>query len=869
MGIFNFIKSALGGNTDKEPQPIAQQKESAINYQAFIDKGYKEMLDKKIHYWWSVKANDLETYTNHIVPLTDKQKVHFMIWAAKEQSHYHATHKSYSSVDAPYQKIQIASAFSNHLLRSKLTLDEDDVDVLLETFYNHNKYHSNSLLHWPINLLVNQIEKQFSKTGLSPQLIAALKKLQHALQQKEEYYQQKEKQKIVELHAATTTDNKVKPTFFPAKDVFGNYANAAIEALDEKSQQQFFKIMLQAQKASSGKPSAKFLNEMHLLYKEFGADKYKALINDWMQFITAMKEVVETHTQQFNNRDYTYNVTEFIASINNDTIKGLIWSLVHFFDKSTLFTIAQLADRAYRKIPGKGPASAAIGNACLYVLANVKGMDGIGHLSRLRLRIKQASTQGIIEKYLTEAAKEQGVSLHDIEDMAVDDYGLVAGKREYELEGYKALIQITGVGKTSLQWFKPDGTEQKAVPTLVKDKQATKLKKIKETIKQIELTTTAQRDRLDRMFISNRSIKATDFETNYLQHGLMQYLAQKIIWTVEQSGNKVSVIYTTGQWVNNDNEVVPVAFTEEATVSLWHPVFSSVADIKNWRAFMLQHQIVQPLKQAYREVYLLTDAEVNTKSYSNRMAAHILKQHQLNSLAKTRGWSYALQGGWDGGGYNSNATHVLKEYNLRAEFWINELGDTDAMNDTGIWLYMATDQVRFTDITNNAVKDLIDIPAIVFSEVMRDVDLFVGVASVGNDPNWMDSGGLPATYNTYWQSYSFGDLTEIAKTRKSILENLLPRLKIAPLAHIKDKFLVVKGKIRTYKIHMGSTNILMEPNDQYLCIVPDRSKKENTETTFLPFEGDAGLSVILSKAMLLVDDDKITDPTITSQINRK
>jgi hypothetical protein len=34
----------------------------------------------------------------------------------------------------------------------------------------------------------------------------------------------------------------------------------------------------------------------------------------------------------------------------------------------------------------------------------------------------------------------------------------------------------------------------------------------------------------------------------------------------------------------------------------------------------------------------------------------------------------------------------------------------------------------------------------------------------------------------------------------------------------------------------------------------------------LPFEGDRVLSIILSKAFLLADDRKITDPTITRQL---
>jgi hypothetical protein len=35
---------------------------------------------------------------------------------------------------------------------------------------------------------------------------------------------------------------------------------------------------------------------------------------------------------------------------------------------------------------------------------------------------------------------------------------------------------------------------------------------------------------------------------------------------------------------------------------------------------------------------------------------------------------------------------------------------------------------------------------------------------------------------------------------------------------------------------------------------------------WLPFEGDRTLSIILSKAMLLAADDKITDPVILRQL---
>jgi hypothetical protein len=55
----------------------------------------------------------------------------------------------------------------------------------------------------------------------------------------------------------------------------------------------------------------------------------------------------------------------------------------------------------------------------------------------------------------------------------------------------------------------------------------------------------------------------------------------------------------------------------------------------------------------------------------------------------------------------------------------------------------------------------------------------------------------------------------------------------------------------------------MEPDDRYLCIVPARGA--STGKLFLPFD-DERLSVILSKALMLAADDKITDPTIRRQL---
>jgi len=86
-------------------------------------------------------------------------------------------------------------------------------------------------------------------------------------------------------------------------------------------------------------------------------------------------------------------------------------------------------------------------------------------------------------------------------------------------------------------------------------------------------------------------------------------------------------------------------------------------------------------------------------------------------------------------------------------------------------------------------------------------------------------------------------------------------------ARIDGNFLRVDGKRQTYKIHLGCGNILMEPGNWYLCIVPKSVAASAKNTPRLPFEGDTMLSIILSKAAMLAADDKITDPTILSQLD--
>lgn len=434
------------------------------------------------------------------------------------------------------------------------------------------------------------------------------------------------------------------------------------------------------------------------------------------------------------------------------------------------------------------------------------------------------------------------------------------------------------------QWTNDKGKEVKSPPASVKRDHKEELKELKQVAKDAEGILSMGRDRLDSSYLSGKSWAYEDWRERYLEHGLLGTLVRRLIWSVEDRA----------VWLGDDKPVDvgghAVEIAGDATICLWHPVERSVEEVLAWRSFIEERVIRQPFKQAHREVYRLTDAERRTGVYSNRFAAHVLKQHQFNALCGARRWDHRLRLMVDD--EYPATSRQLEPFGLRAEYWVEGAGDEFGRDttDAGTYLYIVTDQVRFFragaalnwqhasggayrseadgpgDDAAHAPLSLDEVPPLVLSEVLRDVDLFVGVSSVGNDPNWSD-GGPEGRYREYWHSYSFGELTATAESRKQALERLIPRLNIADRCAIEGRFLIVRGSRRTYKIHLGSGNILMEPNDEYLCIVPKQSAVTMaSDKVYLPFEGDGVLAIVLSKALMLADDEKIKDPTIVSQI---
>ena len=151
--------------------------------------------------------------------------------------------------------------------------------------------------------------------------------------------------------------------------------------------------------------------------------------------------------------------------------------------------------------------------------------------------------------------------------------------------------------------------------------------------------------------------------------------------------------------------------------------------------------------------------------------------------------------------------------------------------------------VAFTDRKTGKPKKIREIPDVIYSEVMRDVDLAVSVAHAG--------GVDPET------SHSTIEMRRvIAKCNLELfgLQNV----------RLEGNHALIEGKLGQYSVHLGS-GVVHQIGNSMLFVVPVHSQHRGR--IFLPFiDDDPKTAEIMSKILLFAEDTKIKDPNILSQI---
>lgn len=403
--------------------------------------------------------------------------------------------------------------------------------------------------------------------------------------------------------------------------------------------------------------------------------------------------------------------------------------------------------------------------------------------------------------------------------------------RVWEVDDYTVQLSMEG-DAVSLAISKA-GKALKSVPKVVR--QHADYQEMKDAKAQIQ----EQYRRLRAVFEESMSLGDTftvaDLENLNRMPTAKALLSKLILYADEQSMG----LYLPDEMAIRTLSGMQVSIRSSAIIAHSYHLFQW-EELAQWQRYIVHNRIVQPFKQAFRELYLLTPAEEETNTYSNRFAGHVVNGAVAGRLLQARHWKIVKAGDLP------VPKKYFREQGIEVRFKFYDVGHYfSEMNPTSDAIsfhrYPHTD--RFYQKSDNMLS-LKDIPPLIFSEVMRDADLIVSVAQ--RDDRVLMS------YESYLR-------------RSEIITALLEDLTLEGV-RIEGHFAYVQGKLAKYRVHLGSAVIHIDPGN-YLCIVPDRWGKKHKQL-FLPFadDKDSKLSEVISKIFFLLADNKIKDESILAQI---
>jgi HEAT repeat protein len=277
-----------------------------------------------------------------------------------------------------------------------------------------------------------------------------------------------------------------------------------------------------------------------------------------------------------------------------------------------------------------------------------------------------------------------------------------------------------------------------------------------------------------------------------------------------------------------DGGSMPLAEGELLRVAHPYDLYRS-GEWHRWQRDCYVDHRVQPFKQVYRELYLLTRTEREEGTVSHRYAGQQVNPRQALALFGQRGWvSYPEEG----------MRRTYHQAGISA--WVTFAQGYFTPAEVG---GLTLEGVSFVRRGEWQPLALAEVPPRLFSEAMRDLDLVVSVAHQGGvDPE--------ASASTI-------------EMRATLVRETCTMLHLDNV-RVDGRYALIEGSLGSYNVHLGSAVIHQQPGGA-ICAVPVHAQHRGR--LFLPFvDDDPKTAEVVSKVLLLAKDGEIRDPTILEQI---
>lgn len=300
-----------------------------------------------------------------------------------------------------------------------------------------------------------------------------------------------------------------------------------------------------------------------------------------------------------------------------------------------------MVKKLYRQIQ-EWPANARGAMACEAVnaLALSPVSEALLKVDGIASKFKFRQVKAAAAKALEFAAGQLGITREELSDRIVPDLGFNERmERVFDYGARSFTVSITP--ELEIQVRDQEGRKLKNMPTPGKrdeeDKAARAYEEFKAMKKQLKTVAASQKQRLELALSSGRMWKKEDWVELFTKKPVMHPFAIGLIWGIYKEETLTGSFRYMEDGSFNTVDEEELELPEDAVIGLIHPIELSKEERDAWKEQLEDYEIIQPVEQLDRTVYLISEEEVGQKAVE-RFEGVILNDLSLIGKMQSLGW---------------------------------------------------------------------------------------------------------------------------------------------------------------------------------------------------------------------------------------
>ena len=314
----------------------------------------------------------------------------------------------------------------------------------------------------------------------------------------------------------------------------------------------------------------------------------------------------------------------------------------------------------------------AIAAEAVKALALNGSPEALMQVDNMAHKFKHKQVKGAALEALDIAAEEFGITTDELADQIVPDLGFNENmERIFDYGPRKFKVYLTP--SLELEIFDEDNKKRKTMPAPSKKDEEETAKQsnteFKQLKKQLKSVIAIQKQRLETAILADRRWTVEAWQNLFVKKPVMHSFAIGLIWAAYEEDKLVQTFRYMEDGSFNTSEEDEYTLPQNVVIGLVHPIDLSEEELSAWKEQLSDYEIIQPIEQLERKVYVINEEEKGTLDL-NRFKGRTLNGMALLGKLEKLGWykGSVKDGGWYDDFYREDVVKRIKREDGTIQF---------------------------------------------------------------------------------------------------------------------------------------------------------------------------------------------------------